>query len=87
LTNALAQLVHGADWRAERGIVAASGHKRLGPETAPITEAAAKLPELQFFSRMNPGHAHGDMLVRLCPRSARNWLHAGLRAAGRAMRR
>lgn len=83
LMEQLAAQMYGADWRPEQGIVARSGRKRLRPETAPLEDAGAGNPHLEFYARANPGHAAGDMLVCLCPLSAANWLSAGLRALRR----
>ena len=83
LIDHLATQVYGADWQPARGLVAASGKKRLREHTAPLTPSLAALPEVAFFARANPGHAGGDMLVCLCPLSATNWLAAGARALAR----
>ena len=87
LIDHLATQVYGADWRPDLGLVAASGKKRLREHTAPVTPALACMPDVAYFARANPGHAAGDMLVCLCPLSARNWLSAGTRALARAATR
>jgi hypothetical protein len=86
LMNHLAGQTYGSAWRPEQGVVARSGRKRLRPDTAPLQEKHARVPELEFFARANPGHADGDMLVCLCPLSAANWLSVGVRALQRARR-
>ena len=84
LIDHLASQVYGANGQASTGLVAASGRKRLREDTAPVTPSLATMPEVAFFARANPKHTAGDMLVCLCPLSARNWLSAGTRALARA---
>jgi len=86
LMHQLAVQVHGSAWRPAQGIVVRSGQKRLRPETAPLEEKLAASPDVEFFARVNPGHAEGDMLVCLCPLNAANWLSIGIRAFERARR-
>ena len=43
--------------------------------------------ELRFFSKANPDHAEGDMLVCLCPLTTTNWIMVGIRAFQRMWRR
>jgi hypothetical protein len=86
LMNQLAGQTYGAAWRPESGVVERSGRKRLRPEVAPLDEKVARAPDLEFFRRVNPGHAEGDMLVCLCPLSAANWLSIGVRAIERGLK-
>jgi len=83
LMDHLATDVYRSAWRAERGIVTRSGQKRLQPDAAPLESRDVTTPELEFFARMNPGHAEGDMLICLCPLHASNWLTAATRALKR----
>src|SRR5262249_51750230 len=45
----LARARYGNDWRADRGIVCRSGHKRLRDATAPIDADALSDPDIAFF--------------------------------------
>jgi hypothetical protein len=54
-------------------VVQRSAHKRLLPHTAALNPALMQDPNLAFFTRTNPGHADGDMLLCLCPLSFANW--------------
>jgi hypothetical protein len=85
LMHQLAARIYGPDWRPAQGIVASSGRKRLRAGVAPLEPGPIDSPDLAFFSRADPGHADGDMLVCLCPLSALNWLSAGLLAARRLL--
>ncbi len=82
----LAAQAYGSAWRPAQGIVVRSGRKRLRPETAPLEEKLARTAELEFFARVNPGHADGDMLVCLCPLNAANWISVAIRALRRSGR-
>jgi hypothetical protein len=84
LIDHLATQVYGADWQPATGLVAASGRKRLREETAPVTSTLLQIADVAFFARANPNHTTGEMLVCLCPLSAKNWLSAGTRALARA---
>lgn len=87
LMDHLATQRYRSAWRAERGIVMRSGQKRLQPDAAPLDVKPAETPELDYFARVNPGHADGDMLICLCPLNARNWFTAGIRALQRTRAR
>ena len=87
LIDHLASRIYGTDWQPASGLVAASGRKRLREHTAPLPPDLARLPDVAFFARTNPGHAAGEMLVCLCSLSARNWLVAAARALARAFLR
>ena len=82
LMDFLARRRYGEHWRPEQGIVARSERKQVCPETAQLA-GDPEDPHLEFYARANPGHAEGDMLVCLCPLSARNWLSAALHALRR----
>jgi hypothetical protein len=86
LMHELASRFHGPAWRPEQGFVSRSGRKRLRPDTAPLRPTDDGNPHLEFFARTTPGHAEGDMLVCLCPLSARNWLTIGIRLLNRSRR-
>lgn len=87
LMNTLATHVYGPAWRAPHGIVVRSGQKRMRETAAPLVLTRDSDPHLEFFARMNPGHADGDMLVCLCPLSLANWLHLARFALRRGRRR
>ena len=87
LIDQLAARSYGPAWEPSRGVVARSGQKRLRESTAPVPPGADASPDIGFFTRANPGHAEGDMLVCLCPLTMRNWLSVGQKALRRARRR
>ena len=78
------RLKYGNAWRD--GVVRGSTHKRLLPETAALSAALMKDPDLAFFARANPGHAEGDMLLCLCPLTFANWWGILSRAFARRRR-
>lgn len=86
LMNQLASRVYGAAWRPARGVVVRSGRKRLRETAAPLVLTRDSDPNLEFYSRANPGHADGDMLICLCPLTLSNWLSLARRAIQRASR-
>jgi len=86
LIDELSVALYGSAWRPERGVVAGSGQKRLRSSAAPLVLGPGADPELEFFSRSNPGHAEGDMLVCLCPLTLSNWLSVGRKALQRRHR-
>jgi hypothetical protein len=53
---------------------------------APLVLTRDSDPHLQYFARVNPGHADGDMLVCLCPLSLGNWLYLARMALRRGRR-
>jgi hypothetical protein len=76
---------YGEAWNG--GVVQRSPHKRLLPQTATLAGDMLRDPDLAFFSRMNPGHAQGDMLLCLCPLNFPNWWGIVSRAIRRRWRR
>ncbi len=84
LMNQLATQFYASAWCAKTGIVARSGQKRLQPDTAPLQKNLTNNPDLEFYAKINPHHADGDMLVCLCPLNTTNWLNVGVRALQRA---
>ncbi|MGH8639919.1 MAG: hypothetical protein ACREUZ_22570, partial [Burkholderiales bacterium] len=86
LMDQLANEIYGKDWQSARGIVRRSGRKRLRPGTAPVDGAPATDADFEFYTRCNPGHAEGDMLVCLCPLTLSNWLNIATRALARTRR-
>jgi hypothetical protein len=76
---------YGEDWH--QGVVHRSAHKRLLPQTATLAPEMLRNPDLAFFSRMNPGHAEGDMLLCLCPLTFANWWGIVSQAIRRRWRR
>jgi len=87
LIDQLATATYGPAWRPARGLAVRSGQKRLRETAAPLVLRADPDPNLQFFARMNPGHAEGDMLVCLCPLTLSNWLSVARKALERRARR
>ncbi|MEO8061350.1 MAG: hypothetical protein ABI821_01240 [Pseudomonadota bacterium] len=87
LIDQLAKLTYGPAWRPARGLAVRSGQKRLRETAAPLVLRADASPDLQFFARMNPGHAEGDMLVCLCPLTLSNWLSVARKVIERRARR
>ncbi len=87
LINQLATGMYGPAWRPARGLVVRSGQKRMRETAAPLVLHPGASPDLQFFARMNPGHAEGDMLVCLCPLTLSNWLSVARKALERRARR
>jgi hypothetical protein len=79
--------MYGSAWRPARGIVVRSGRKRFRETTAPLILTRDSDPHLAYFSRANPGHAEGDMLLCLCPLTLSNWLSLARRALARIRRR
>jgi hypothetical protein len=86
LIDHLATAKYGAAWRADAGIVARSGAKRLRAEAAPIDARHDGDTDVQFFAAANPDHAAGDMRVCLCPLTAANWWALTARALDRVRR-
>jgi len=63
---------YGEDWQG--GVVRRSPHKRLLPHVSTLAPGQAQRnADIAFFTRMNPGHAEGDMLLCLCPLTLANW--------------
>ena len=87
LIDQLATREYGPAWRPARGIAVRSGQKRLRETTAPLELRTDADPSLEFFARMNPGHAEGDMLVCLCPLTLSNLLSVARKALERRARR
>ena len=87
LMDQLANQTYGPAWRPSRGVAVRSGQKRLRETAAPLVLTPDASPELQFFARMNPGHAEGDMLVCLCPLTLSNWMSVARTALQRRTRR
>jgi hypothetical protein len=76
LIGQLAARIHGPAWRPARGVAVRSGQKRLRETTAPLILARDSDPNLEFFSRVNPGHANWVTLVhRAVLRLRRRGLH------------
>ena len=86
LIDELASRTYGPAWRPARGIAVRSGRKRLHENAAPLAPGTDAGPDVEFFVRVNPGHAEGDMLVCLCPLTLRNWLSVGQKMLERARR-
>jgi hypothetical protein len=69
----------GDDYDADAGIVRFRRANPLRPGVAEVTERRLRDPLVEFFIRMNPGHAQGDELACLVPISRSNLTPAGLR--------
>jgi hypothetical protein len=87
LIDQLAVRLYGAAWRSDLGVVMRSGQRRLRETAAPLILTRDSDPNLAFFSRANPGHPEGDMLLCLCPLTLSNWLSLANRAFQRFRRR
>jgi hypothetical protein len=87
LMDHLAQRTYGPNWLPERGIVLRSDQKRMKTDVGRLHLNIPLTPELRFFSKANPDHAEGDMLVCLCPLTSANWISVGIRAFQRMWRR
>jgi hypothetical protein len=87
LIDQLATRTYGPAWRPARGVAVRSGQKRLRETAAPLVLNADTAPDLAFFARANPGHAEGDMLICLCPLTAKNWVSVARKALQRWRRR
>jgi hypothetical protein len=87
LIDQLAVRLYGAAWRPDLGVVMRSGERRLRESAAPLILTRDSDPNLAFFSRANPGHPEGDMLLCLCPLTLANWLSLANRAFRRFRRR
>ena len=85
--DVLATRVHGPAWRPALGIAVRSGQKRMRETAAPLILARDSDPHLEFYARVNPGHAEGDMLVCLCPLNLPNWISLARKALQRLRRR
>ena len=69
----------GDDYDAATGIVRLRQANPLRHGVAEVTEQRLRDPLVEFFLRMNPGHAQGDELVCLVPIESANLTRAGLR--------
>jgi hypothetical protein len=87
LMDHLASRTYGSAWLPERGIVLRSDQKRMKADVARLNHNIPLTAELRFFSKANPDHAEGDMLVCLCPLTTANWISVGIRAFQRMLRR
>jgi hypothetical protein len=87
LLDELATRLYGPAWRPALGIAVRSGQKRMRETAAPLILARDSDPHLEFFARVNPGHAEGDMLICLAPLSLGNWLSLARNALRRLRRR
>jgi hypothetical protein len=75
----LAAKKFGDDYQPDAGIVRFRRANPLRPGVAEVTERRLRDPLVEFFIRMNPGHAQGDELACLVPISHSNLTPAGLR--------
>src|SRR6185436_7481840 len=79
VAQTLAAKKFGADYDAAAGIVRFRRANPLRPGVAEVTERRLRDPQIDFFVRMNPGHAQGDELACLVPISRSNLTPAGQR--------
>lgn len=79
VVQTLAAKKFGDDYDADAGIVRLRCASALRPGVADVTERRLRDPLVEFFVRMNPGHAQGDELACLVPISRSNLTPAGLR--------
>jgi hypothetical protein len=87
LIDSLGRARFGAHWRPERGVIATGGHQVvLRSEVAPFTAEVRRIPEVEFFTRANPGYARGDELAMIGRIDLRLVLHVLAKWARRALR-
>ena len=75
----LAASKFGDDYHAATGIVRFRHASPLRQGVAEVTEQRLRDPLVEFFVRMNPGHAEGDELACLVPIGSSNLTKAGQR--------
>ncbi len=75
----LAAKKFGDEYHPDAGIVRFRRANPLRPGVAEVTEQRLRDPLVDFFVRMNPGHARGDELACLARISRSNLTRAGLR--------
>ena len=79
VVRTLATKKFGDDYDADAGIVRLARANPLRPGVAEVTDRRLRDPLVDFFVRMNPGHAQGDELACLVPISRSNLTPAGQR--------
>jgi hypothetical protein len=79
VVQTLASKKFGDDYDADAGIVRLRRANPLRPGVAEVTERRLRDPFVEFFIRMNPGHAQRDELACLGPISRSTLTPAGLR--------
>ncbi len=75
----LATRKFGDEYDAGSGVIRFRHANPLRPGVAGVTGQRLRDPMVEFFIRMNPGHAEGDELACLAPVSRLNLTRAGLR--------
>lgn len=75
----LATKKFGDQYHADSGVVRFRRANPLRPGVAEITEQRLRDPMVNFFVRINPGHAEGDELTCLAALSRSNLTSAGVR--------
>jgi hypothetical protein len=72
--DAVAQAKFPERYDAAGGVIRATPTSdRLRPDLGEVTEARLRDPDIDFFHRLNPGHAHGDELCCLAPLTRENF--------------
>jgi hypothetical protein len=77
--HTLAAAKFGDEYHPDLGIVRFRCANPLRPGVAEATEQRLRDPLIEFFVRLNPGHAQGDELVCVAPISRSNLTRAGQR--------
>jgi hypothetical protein len=77
--QALARKKFGDEYDPATGVIRFHHANPLRQGVAEVTEERLRDPMVEFFIRMNPGHAVGDELACLAPISRPNMTAAGLR--------
>ena len=77
--RALATQKFGRQYDQRKGIVHLDRANPLRSGVADITDQRLRDPMVEFFVRMNPGHAEGDELACIAPISRSNLTRAGIR--------
>jgi hypothetical protein len=79
ILDGLGELKFGEQYDARCGVVRFARATPLRRGIADVTEQRLSDPRVEFFARMNPGHAHGDELACLTEISRTNLTRAGER--------
>jgi hypothetical protein len=72
--DAVAQAKFPERYDAGTGVIRATPTSdRLRPDLGEVTDARLRDPHIEFFHRLNPGHAHGDELCCIAPLTRENF--------------
>jgi hypothetical protein len=82
ILDTLGERKFGSQYDAESGVIRPRVATPLRRGVADVTEQRLRDPRIAFFTRMNPGHIHGDELACLTEISRPNLTRAGERMVG-----